>query len=111
MPLPKPSMGEDRQSFIDRCVGDDKITSEYTGNDQRIAVCISQFDEGKKMTDEVGVDLDHQIEDQDTKRIRMRKNKVFSLVMVLYLVTKTLETILLSRVHLLNQLEEKALKP
>ena len=67
MPLPKPSLGEDRQSFIDRCVGDDKITSEYTGNDQRIAVCISQFDEGKKMTDEVGVDLDHQIEDQEVK--------------------------------------------
>ena len=50
MPLPKPSLGEDRQSFSDRCVGDDKITSEYTGNDQRIAVCISQFDEGKKTT-------------------------------------------------------------
>ena len=65
MPLPKPSLGESRDKFVSRCMGDDKVTSEFPDRDQRAAVCISQF-EGGKMSDEQ-IDLEDYIEDQETK--------------------------------------------
>ena len=65
MPLPKPSLGESRDKFVSRCMGDDKVTSEFPDRDQRAAVCISQF-EGGKMSEEQ-IDLEEYIEDQETK--------------------------------------------
>ena len=65
MPLPKPSLGESRDEFVGRCMGDDKVTSEFPDRDQRAAVCISQF-EGGKMSEEQ-IDLEEYIEDQETK--------------------------------------------
>lgn len=65
MPLPKPSLGESRDKFVSRCMGDDKVTSEFPDRDQRVAVCISQF-EGGKMSEEQ-IDLEDYIEDQETK--------------------------------------------
>ena len=47
MPLPKPSLGESRDEFVGRCISDDKVTSEFPDRDQRVAVCISQFEGGK----------------------------------------------------------------
>jgi hypothetical protein len=51
MPLPKPSVGESRNDFMGRCVSDPKIVNEFSDQDQRVAVCMTQY-EGKKMTDE-----------------------------------------------------------
>ena len=51
MPLPKPSVGESRSDFMSRCVSDAKIVNEFSDQDQRVAVCMTQY-EGKKMTDE-----------------------------------------------------------
>ena len=65
MPLPKPSLGESRDEFLGRCVGDDKVTSEFPDRDQRVAVCISQF-EGGKMSEQQ-IDLEEYIEDHETK--------------------------------------------
>ena len=65
MPLPKPSVGESREEFIDRCVSDEKITSEFASNDQRVAVCISQF-EGGKMSEEQ-IDVEEYIAEQEHK--------------------------------------------
>ena len=65
MPLPKPSLGESRDEFVSRCVGDDKVTSEFPDQNQRVAVCISQF-EGGKMS-EKQIDLEEYIEDQEEK--------------------------------------------
>ena len=65
MPLPKPSSGESRDDFVSRCIGDDKVASEFPDQGQRVAVCISQF-EGSKMSDEQ-VDLQDQVEDQEHK--------------------------------------------
>ena len=70
MPLPKPSLGEDRNDFLSRCMGDDKVVQEFPDSDQRIAVCNSQF-EGGKMTEETQVDLEEYIEEQETKSEEM----------------------------------------
>ena len=70
MPLPKPSLGEDRDEFISRCMGDDKVIQEFPDSDQRVAVCNSQF-EGGKMTEETQADLEEYIEEQETKSEEM----------------------------------------
>lgn len=48
MPLPEPGKKEDRSTFLTRCMGNDKMRSEYPDTKQRVAVCISQWDESKK---------------------------------------------------------------
>jgi hypothetical protein len=45
MPIPKPNAGEKQSDFIQRCV--QAIASEYTDKDQVVAVCYTQWREGK----------------------------------------------------------------
>lgn len=66
MPLPKPSLGEDRDEFVGRCMGDGKVIQEFPDSDQRIAVCNAQF-EGGKMTEETQIDLEEYIADHEAK--------------------------------------------
>lgn len=42
MPLPKPQSGESRNEFVSRCMRDDEI-GKFPTQEQRIAVCISQW--------------------------------------------------------------------
>jgi len=51
MPLPKPKTGESKDDFLDRCMGDDKMNSEYPDSDQRYAVCNSLWDQEDKSMD------------------------------------------------------------
>ena len=44
MPIPKPNSDESRLQFLNRCMGDDTMTSEYRDSDQRLAVCTSEYD-------------------------------------------------------------------
>jgi len=44
MPIPKPKSGESQNDFLQRCMSDDKIISEYP-QDQRAAVCRSAYKE------------------------------------------------------------------
>ena len=54
MPLPKPRDGETQDEFVDRCMSHDLMKSEYTDNDQRLAVCFSLFkNKDKKSMDDV----------------------------------------------------------
>lgn len=39
MPLPTPHKGEKKEDFINRCMGDDVMISEYDDNSQRYAIC------------------------------------------------------------------------
>ena len=66
MPLPKPNLGEDRSEFVSRCMGDDKVIQEFPDNDQRVAVCSTQF-EGGKMSEETQIDLEDYIADHENK--------------------------------------------
>lgn len=43
MPIPKPNIGESRDKFINRCMGDDTMTTEYTDSEQRLAVCANAY--------------------------------------------------------------------
>ena len=45
MPIPKPQAGEKQSDYIQRCM--QEISSEYTDKDQAVAVCYTQWREGK----------------------------------------------------------------
>ena len=44
MPIPKLNSDESRLQFLNRCMGDDTMASEYRDSDQRLAVCTSEYD-------------------------------------------------------------------
>jgi len=48
MPILKPNDNESRQDFLNRCIGDDTMTSEYTDSEQRLAVCTNEYDSKKE---------------------------------------------------------------
>ena len=48
MPLPKPHKDEEKDDFISRCMGNDTMKDEYPDNDQRLAVCYTQWDNKDK---------------------------------------------------------------
>jgi HK97 family phage major capsid protein len=45
MPIPTPNEGESQDDFISRCMGNDTMVDDYPDNDQRAAVCYSQWNE------------------------------------------------------------------
>jgi hypothetical protein len=44
MPLPTPNTDESKSAFIARCMSDAKTKEEFPDTQQRIAVCIVQYD-------------------------------------------------------------------
>lgn len=48
MPLPKPGDQEDRADFMDRCMGDETMNSDFPDNSQRAAVCNQQWRDRNK---------------------------------------------------------------
>lgn len=54
--MPKPKNGETKKEFIDRCMADSLMVSEYKNKDQRYAICNKLWDKkendmGKLITD------------------------------------------------------------
>jgi hypothetical protein len=45
MPIPKPTAEETKSEFIQRCMTDDKMVSEYENTDQRLAVCSTSYED------------------------------------------------------------------
>jgi len=48
MPLPTPKSDEEHDEFMDRCMADPIMNEEYDDNDQRLAVCQTQWDEAQE---------------------------------------------------------------
>ena len=49
MPLPNPKPGEDQKAYMNRCVSDPVMKKEYPNQQQRLAVCYTQWrDRNKK---------------------------------------------------------------
>lgn len=48
MPLPKPRKNEEEDKFIERCMSDEQMEKEFSEQDQRLAVCYSQWKKGKE---------------------------------------------------------------
>lgn len=51
MPMPKPRKDETQKEFISRCMGDDTMNEDYPENDQRAAVCYTQWRNRNKSED------------------------------------------------------------
>jgi hypothetical protein len=47
MPLPEKRKDENKNSFINRCMGDETMKKEYPDNKQRAAVCLSKSEKSK----------------------------------------------------------------
>lgn len=43
MPIPTPKSDETQKDFVQRCMNDNVMISEYKDKDQRYAICINQF--------------------------------------------------------------------
>ena len=50
MPIPSLNIGESESDFMARCTGDSTMLAEYSQRDQRVAVCLSSYRDGKKET-------------------------------------------------------------
>tara|TARA_R100000008_G_scaffold86000_1_gene77463 strand:+ start:1864 stop:2070 length:207 start_codon:yes stop_codon:yes gene_type:complete len=48
MPLPTKNSGEEKNSFVQRCMSDDIMKQEFSDSKQRVAVCLSQYKKRKK---------------------------------------------------------------
>lgn len=48
MPMPKPRSGENKDSFINRCMGDDTMVQDFESTGQRFAVCLAQWERREK---------------------------------------------------------------
>jgi len=48
MPLLTPTQDENRAEFISRCMSDETMQNEYPDQEQRLAVCGTQFDQGER---------------------------------------------------------------
>lgn len=56
MPMPKPRSGENKDDFVNRCMGDSTMVSDFESTGQRFAVCLRQW-ETRNRSDE----QDHQL--------------------------------------------------
>ena len=45
MPIPKPNPNEEKKEFIQRCMENETMVSEYKNTDQRLAVCSTSYEE------------------------------------------------------------------
>jgi len=48
MPIPKPTSGESETDFMARCMEDRTMLTEYSQRDQRVAVCLTSYRDGKE---------------------------------------------------------------
>jgi HK97 family phage prohead protease len=51
LPIPIPNKNEDHNDFMDRCLSDKLMNSEYPDNKQRYAICQTSWDKSKKRSD------------------------------------------------------------
>ena len=45
--MPKPRSGENKDDFVNRCMGDSTMVSEFDAAGQRFAVCLRQWESNK----------------------------------------------------------------
>lgn len=53
MPLPTPRQGESRDQFAARCMGDETMNKEYPDQEQRYAVCMTQWKSKSAQNDQL----------------------------------------------------------
>ena len=79
MPLPKPRKSETESEFINRCMSDDTMLTEYQSEKQRYAVCRVKYTDAvrdryeKKMAEETFTDYPKGISEEAERGIRLNK--------------------------------------
>lgn len=68
MPIPKPNSGEHKKDFVQRCVTDEKMKSEYPDIDQRLAVCSSSFEE-RLASEKISFDYDQTLSTENGMKL------------------------------------------
>jgi len=53
MPLPSPRKKEKKKDFVSRCISEVAKDPKFKDNQQRIAICYTQFDQAKASADVV----------------------------------------------------------
>lgn len=48
MPIPQPNKRENKQEFVIRCMSNDTMIKEFPKQDQRLAVCSTNYEENLK---------------------------------------------------------------
>ena len=73
MPILKPNAGETENNFMNRCMSDDKMRSEFPDNRQRSAVCMTSFSGKETSMDMLEDGLDNEntksVEDYNTQTV------------------------------------------
>ena len=54
MPIPTPNENENKDDFVERCMGDETMTDEYPQN-QRMAICTDQWDESLEEQEQIRI--------------------------------------------------------
>ena len=72
MPIPKPKSDEKQDDFIERCMSNDTMKEEYPDNDQRLAVCFSQWKNKEKNS----MDTERRYIDLEEFRYDGEKNQI-----------------------------------
>lgn len=73
MPLPKPMMGEDEETFLTRCMSDDIMLEEFAKLEQRFAVCEIQWETYEEEQEENEAEEEAQLKEM-LERIRKMTN-------------------------------------
>lgn len=71
MPIPQPNQGEHEEQFVQRCMADDKMASEYPDESQRYAVCIAQVG-NQVLNQESYTDYPQAASDNAERALRLR---------------------------------------
>ena len=82
--MPKPNPNETHDQFINRCMGDDEMVTNYENTDQRYAVCESKWQDYKGMSvmdyylrfvadNKVSFDYDEVLSTEKGKELAKRK--------------------------------------
>jgi phage head maturation protease len=68
--MPSPRANENRDQFLDRCMGDSEMVGEYGENDQRYAVCVNYWQNKKSMA------IQHKVYDLKALDVDVSKRSV-----------------------------------
>lgn len=71
MPMPTPNQGEDNQNFINRCMSDSVMVSDFQDTEQRYAVCQRQWEDNPPEQEESKPEQDNQVLSSERHTIRL----------------------------------------
>ncbi len=75
MPLPSPTADEKRDDFLSRCMGDPFAAGEFEDQDQRMAVCIRQFEgERQPATNDVDMTAPQSVRNNYKRGLKMHED-------------------------------------